>query len=262
MTPLPDTSLAQIAGHLDAMLRTAEIPDYPGAMNGVQVEHTGPVTRCAVAVDVSLRTIDATIANGANLLIVHHGMFWGGAQPLRGRAFERVRRLIAHDVAVYASHLPLDLHPIIGNNALLARELGLVPSGGFARFQSIDVGVSGECDVETASLAARCAAIAAREGGHLVLVGDAPSRRTRRWAICTGAGASSETLREAAAAGVDTLIVGEGPHHTAVDAPELGIAVLYAGHYATETFGVRALGEEVERAFGIPWSFVAAPTGL
>jgi dinuclear metal center YbgI/SA1388 family protein len=262
MSPPPSAPLAQIAEYLDAMLRTAEIPDYPGAMNGVQVEHTGPVTRCAVAVDISLRTIDAAIANGANLLLVHHGMFWGGAQPLRGRAFERVRRLIMHDVAVYASHLPLDLHPTMGNNALLARELGLVPSSGFARFQTIDVGVSGESDVETATLAARCAAVAAREGGHLVLVGDAPARRTRRWAICTGAGASSDTLREAAAAGVDTLIVGEGPHHTGVDAPELGIAVLYAGHYATETFGVRALGQEVERAFGIPWSFLAAPTGL
>jgi dinuclear metal center YbgI/SA1388 family protein len=262
MTSPPTTPLARIAEHLDAMLRTTEIPDYPGAMNGVQVEHTGPVTRCAAAVDVSLRTIDAAIASGANLLLVHHGMFWSGAQPLRGRVFERVRRLITHDIAVYASHLPLDLHPTVGNNVLLAGELGLMPSGGFARFQSIDVGVSGESDVETATLAARCAALAAREGGHLVFVGDAPARRTRRWAICTGAGASSDTLREAAAAGVDTLIVGEGPHHTGVDAPELGIAVLYVGHYATETFGVRALGQEVERAFGIPWSFIAAPTGL
>ena len=262
MTSSRSASLERIAEHLDAMLRTAEVPDYPGAMNGVQVEHTGPVNRCAVTVDASLRTIDAAIAAGANLLIVHHGLFWGGAQPLRGRAFERVRRLIAHDVAVYASHLPLDLHPTVGNNALLARELGLVPSAGFARFQSVDIGVMGESDIETAALAARSAALANREGGALVTVGDAPGRRTRRWAICTGAGASSETLREAAAAGVDTLIVGEGPHHTGVDAPEMGIAVLYAGHYATETFGVRALGEEVEREFGIPWSYLAAPTGL
>lgn len=258
----PSATLADITEHLDSMLRTAEVPDYPGAMNGVQVEHTGPVTRCAVTVDASLRTIDAAIQGGANLLIVHHGLFWGSALPLRGRVFERVRRLIAHDVAVYASHLPLDLHPTLGNNALLARELGLVPSGGFARFQSITVGVLGESDVETSTLVRRSAALAAREGGHLVAVGDTPGRRTRRWAICTGAGASSDTLREAAAAGVDTLIVGEGPHHTGVEAPEMGIAVLYAGHYATETFGVRALGEEVERAFGLPWSYIAAPTGL
>jgi len=255
-------TLAGIAQHLDALLRTAEIPDYPGALNGIQVEHTGPVVRCAVAVDASLRTIQGTIDAGANLLIVHHGLFWSGAQPLRGRFYERIRRLIANDVAVYASHLPLDLHPTIGNNALLAAALGLEPTAGFARFQSIEVGVSGTADVDTSILADRLRTIAEREGGSLVAIGVTPDRRTRRWGICTGAGASSDTLREAALRGIDTLIVGEGPQHTAVDAPELGIAVLYGGHYATETFGVRALGAEVERVFGIPWTFIAAPTGL
>jgi dinuclear metal center YbgI/SA1388 family protein len=262
MPTSPRASLDDIARHLDALLQTSEVPDYPGAMNGVQVEHDGPVTRCAVAVDASLRTIDAAIASDANLLVVHHGLFWGGAQPLRGRVFQRARRLLAHDVAVYASHLPLDLHPTHGNNALMARSLDLTPSAGFARFQSVAIGVMGESDLESSTLAARCDALARREGGQLVAVGLTPGRRTRRWALCTGAGASSDTLREASAAGIDTLIVGEGPHHTAVEATELGIAVLYVGHYATETFGVRALGEEIERAFGIPWSFVEAPTGL
>jgi dinuclear metal center YbgI/SA1388 family protein len=255
-------SLDDIARHLDTVLRTNEVPDHPGAMNGVQVEHDGPVTRCAVAVDASLYTIDAAIAASANLLIVHHGLFWGGSQPIRGRIFQRVRRLLAHDIAVYASHLPLDLHPTLGNNVIMARTLELTPSAGFAHFQSIAIGVMGEADVETATLAARCEALARREGGQLVAVGVSPQHRTHRWALCTGAGASSDTLREASDAGVDTLIVGEGPHHTAVDALELGIAVLYVGHYATETFGVRALGEEIEHTFGIPWGFVAAPTGL
>lgn len=255
-------SLDDIARHLDVVLRTTEVPDYPGAMNGVQIEHDGPVTRCAVAVDASLQTIDAAIASNANLLVVHHGLFWGGAQPLRGRSFQRVRRLLAHDIAVYASHLPLDLHPTLGNNALMARALELTPSAGFAHFQSVPIGVMGDADIETSALATRCDALARREGGQLVAVGVAAQRRTRRWALCTGAGASSDTLREASLAGVDTLIVGEGPHHTAVEASELGIAVLYVGHYATETFGVRALGAEIERTFGIPWSFVAAPTGL
>jgi dinuclear metal center YbgI/SA1388 family protein len=255
-------TLGKIAAHLDALLRTNEVPDYRGAMNGIQVDHVGPITRCAVAVDASSRTIDGAIEDGANLLIVHHGLFWGGPQPIRGQVYERVRRLIAHDIAVYASHLPLDLHPTLGNNALLARELGLTPDAGFGRFETIEVGLKGTCELATDSLADRCAQLARREGGQLVAVGVTPERRTTRWAICTGAGASSETLREASAAQVDTLIVGEGPHHTAVDAEELGIAVLYVGHYATETFGVRALGAEVERAFGIPWSFIAAPTGL
>ena len=256
------TSLDDVARHLDTMLRTHEVPDYPGAMNGVQVEHDGPVTRCAVAVDASLHTIDAAATSNANLLVVHHGLFWGGSQPLRGHIFQRVRRLLANDIAVYSSHLPLDLHPTLGNNAILARTLELTPSAGFAHFQSVAVGVMGDADLDTASLAARCDALARREGGRLVTVGVTSQRRTRRWALCTGAGASSDTLREASAAGVDTLIVGEGPHHTAVEASELGIAVLYLGHYATETFGVRALGDEIERTFGIPWSFIEAPTGL
>ena len=255
-------SLDDIARHLDTVLRTNEVPDHPGAMNGVQVEHDGPVN----ALRRRSRRITAHHRCGhcgdANLLIVHHGLFWGGSQPIRGRIFERVRRLLAHDIAVYASHLPLDLHPTLGNNAIMARTLELTPSAGFAHFQSIAIGVMGEADVETATLAARCEALARREGGQLVAVGASPQRRTHRWALCTGAGASSDTLREASDAGVDTLIVGEGPHHTAVDALELGIAVLYVGHYATETFGVRALGEEIEHTFGIPWSFVAAPTGL
>jgi dinuclear metal center YbgI/SA1388 family protein len=260
--PHPGVTLHEISAHLDEVLRTAEVPDYAGAVNGVQVEHRGPVTRCAVAVDASLATIQGAVDAGANLLVVHHGLFWSGVQPLRGRIYQRFQRLIVHDVAVYSAHLPLDLHPTLGNNHLLARELGLQPSAGFARYQSIEVGVQGECDVATASLIARLQALAEREGGTVTTVGTTSDRRTRKWAICTGAGASSDSLREAAAAGVDTLIVGEGPHHTGVEAPEMGIAVLYAGHYATETFGVRALGAEIERAFGIPWSFVASPTGL
>jgi dinuclear metal center YbgI/SA1388 family protein len=254
--------LARIAEHLDGLLRTREIPDYPGALNGVQMEHGGPVTRCALAVDASLRTIEGAIAVKANLLVVHHGLFWSGVQALRGRFYQRVRLLIEHDIAVYSSHLPLDLHPTLGNNPLLARALGLQPREGFARFQDIAVGVMGDADIDTMVLAERARTIAEGDGGTLVTVGVTAGRRTRRWALCTGAGASSDTLREAAAAGVDTLIVGEGPHHTGVEAQELGIAVLYAGHYATETFGVRALGVELERTFELPWSFVPAPTGL
>ena len=254
--------LAQIAAHLDALLRTTDVPDYPGALNGIQVENAAPVHRIAVAVDASLKTIQGAIDDGANLLIVHHGLFWAGAQPLRGRVYDRFRRLLMNDIAVYSSHLPLDLHPTLGNNALFARALGLNPLEGFAPFQSIMVGVMGNADVDTATLVERAGRIARAEGGALVTVGVTPGRRTRRWAICTGAGASSETLHEAAATNVDTLIVGEGAHHTGVEAPELGIAVLYAGHYATETFGVRALGEELNRQFGLPWTFIPAPTAL
>ena len=115
-------SLAALANHLDTLLRTADILDYPGALNGIQVENGAPITRVAVAVDASLRTIQGAIDVRANLLIVHHGLFWSGAQPLRGPVYERFHRLLTNDVAVYSSHLPLDLHPRLGNNALLARD--------------------------------------------------------------------------------------------------------------------------------------------
>lgn len=254
--------IATIAGYLDELLRTAETPDYPQALNGLQLSNRAPIDCVAAAVDFSRRTVEGAIDAGANLLIVHHGMFWGGTQRIVGRAYERLRIMLAHDMAVYASHLPLDAHPVYGNNVLLARELGLTPTAGFARYQTLAIGVQGECEIETATLAERATAFAATHGGTARVTDFPPRRVTHRWGMCTGAGASAETLREAAAAGIDTLIVGEGSHHTAVEGMEAGIVIIYAGHYATETLGVRALAQHVSETFGVPWSFVAAPTRL
>ena len=259
-TELP--TAATIAAHLDALLATATVPDYPPALNGLQLDSRAPVTRVAAAVDLSRRTIEGAIAAGADLLVVHHGMFWGGAQRLVGAAYERLRLLVEHDVAVYASHIPLDCHPELGNNVLLARELHLAPERGFGAFKGIDVGVQGSSDVATAALVRRVDAFARTHGGTAIATPHDAERRTRRWAIATGGSASSDTLREARDAGIDTFIVGEGPHHTAVEAPEHGLVVVYAGHYATETLGVQAVARHLEREFGLPWSFVSAPTGL
>jgi dinuclear metal center YbgI/SA1388 family protein len=254
--------LQAIADRLDEVLRTREISDYSTAVNGIQLENRGDIRGVAVAVDCSRKTIEGTIAAGANLLIVHHGLLWGGVQAIRGALYERLYRLLASDIAVYSSHLPLDAHPELGNNVLLAAKLGLVPNGGFARSQGTEIGVRGECALLTAEIVARADAFARRHGGHALATDFDPSRTTRRWGICTGGGASADTLREAVALGLDTLIVGEGPHWTAVDAPELGLAIVYAGHYATETLGVQALGQLVEREFALPWQFIEAPTGL
>lgn len=254
--------LETVADHLDGLLGTNAFPDYPGALNGIQLSHRGPVRRIAAAVDVSRRVIEQTVREQANLLIVHHGMFWGGAQRLTGVTYERFRLLIEHDVAVYASHLPLDAHATLGNNVLLARELGLEPSGGFARYKTIDIGLRGECDLDTSDLIRRADAFAKSQGGAARTTDIPEGRRTRRWGICTGAGASSETLLEAQAQNLDTLIVGEGPHHTAVTADDAGIVVIYAGHYATETLGVRAVAAHLSTTFSVPSSFISAPTRL
>jgi dinuclear metal center YbgI/SA1388 family protein len=254
--------LDQLSTFLDATLDIARIPDYPNAVNGVQLANVGDIQRIATAVDFSTETISGAIDTGARLLLVHHGMFWGGVQPLTEHRHKRLWMLVTHDVAVYSAHLPLDVHPEIGNNALLAARLGLVPSGGFATFQSIDVGVSGESEVPTRTLADRAGALASEFKGTLVATPFANDRVTRRWGICSGAGADASSLREAARRGLDTVIVGEGPHHTAIEARELGIVVLYAGHYATETLGVRALGDRLAETFGLESTFVDVPSGL
>ena len=251
-----------IADRLDGWLRTGEIPDYPGAVNGLQLESRGDVQRIATAVDFSSQIVDDVIRAHAQLLLVHHGMFWGGVQPIIGAQYQRLAKLLASDVAVYSSHLPLDMHPEFGNNVLLAKRLGLHPTEGFARYKTVDVGLSGVGDVNTASLVQRGRELAAEAGGQVVAPPIPSERRTRRWAVCTGAGADSDTIREAAARGIDTMIVGEGPHHTAVQARDLGIVIIYGGHYATETLGVRALGERAAAEFGIESVFLDAPTGL
>lgn len=256
------TTTALIVRYLDDLLETDSVPDYPNALNGLQMANSGSVTRLAAAVDFSLRIVTAAAEGGANLLIVHHGMFWGGLQPIRGKYFDRIHALVERDIAVYSSHLPLDRHALYGNNALLATELGLEPSAEFARFRTISIGVSGESDIATVELAERADVFARSHGGSARTTPVDPARRTRAWAICTGAGASTETLNEARDRGIDTLIVGEGPHHSAVDADESGITVIYAGHYATETLGVRALAAHVSDRFGVPWTFIEAPTGL
>jgi dinuclear metal center YbgI/SA1388 family protein len=256
------TTTALIVQYLDDLLDTNAVPDYPNALNGLQLANDGQVTRIAAAVDFSLRTVVAAADTKANLLIVHHGMFWSGLGPIRDTAFMRLRTLITHDIAVYASHLPLDRHALYGNNALLATELDLEPSGEFAYFRTISIGVSGNSDIATTDLASRVAVFARSHGGSIRTTPIASNRRTRKWAICSGAGASGETLSEARDRGIDTLIVGEGPHHSAVDAEESGITVIYAGHYATETPGVRALAAHVSDRFGVPWTFIEAPTGL
>jgi dinuclear metal center YbgI/SA1388 family protein len=254
--------LDEVVRALDTELRTAEVSDYPGAHNGLQVANRRGVSRVATAVDASRDTIRAAADAGADLLVVHHGLFWGGVQPIRGVTYDRLRLLFDHDIALYSTHLPLDAHPTLGNNVQLAHALGLVPTDGFAQHKGFAIGVRGDAQLDTAELVERARRYAASYGGTVRTSLPPEGRRTHRWALCTGGGANSDTLREAYALGVDTLIVGEGPHHTAVDAIEHDLCIIYAGHYATETLGVQALGAWLERTFALPHQFLLRPTGL
>ena len=256
------TTIDEVAAYADGLLRTATVPDYPSALNGLQIQNRGPLRSIAAAVDLSTRAIEAAKQLNANLLIVHHGMFWGGLMPLTGPAYRRLRLLVENDIAVYSSHIPLDCHETLGNNVLLAKELGLQPTREFARFEGISIGVAGDSDVPTRTLVEKAASFS-RQYGHVVRttpIND--NRRTRRWGMCSGAGASADTLQEAIDARIDTLIVGEGPHWTAITAEENDLAIIYGGHYATETLGVCALAQHLSDKYRVPWQFVSAPTGL
>ncbi|MEO7362087.1 MAG: Nif3-like dinuclear metal center hexameric protein, partial [Gemmatimonadaceae bacterium] len=182
--------------------------------------------------------------------------------PVVGKTYERMHALLSHDIALYSTHIPLDLHPILGNNVLLAEACGLTSSAPFARHKGVDIGVSGVCDESTSKLVGRVAQYAAEYGGCVRVSIPVEGRTTKRWAICSGMGVSPDSLLEARNAGVDTLIVGEGTHHSAVDSAEHDVCVVYAGHYATETLGVQAVGDWLQRRFGLPWSFLLLPTGL
>lgn len=256
------TTVREIAQYADELLETDTTPDYPNALNGLQLENQAEIRGIAGAVDFSTRAIHAAIGASANLLVVHHGMFWDGLSRLNGPSYRRLRLLIENDIAVYSSHLPLDRHRTFGNNVLLTRQLGLSASAPFAGFKGIFIGVRGESDIATAELAERARKFARVYGSEVRTTTVGHTRQTKRWAICTGAGASAETLEEAREMKIDTLIVGEGPHWTAVHAEENELVIIYAGHYATETLGVRALAEHLGGKYSIPSSFVSAPTGL
>jgi dinuclear metal center YbgI/SA1388 family protein len=196
------------------------------------------------------------VERGVDLLLVHHGLFWDGLGPLTGPRYRKVAALIRGGVALYSAHLPLDAHAELGNSAVLARRLGLVPEGGFGAFADVKVGCWASARIDRDDLLARlCEAV----DGEARLIPGGPGR-VARIGVLTGSGASA--LSEAAEMGLDTLVTGEAPHHAYHQAMELGLNLLLGGHYATETFGVRAVAEVLTTEFPMTWEFLHFPTGL
>lgn len=250
--------LESLLQYVDEYLSVKEHPDYPTALNGLQVAGPDRVSLVTTAVDASAASISEAVTRGADLLIVHHGLFWGGLRPITGPLFQRVSTLIQAGTALYSCHLPLDAHPEVGNAALLGRALGLTLDGRFAAFDGAEIGWHGSLP-EPMDLSALVALTQSAVGGAVHSIPGGPDR-VERVGVVTGGGASF--IAEAAELGLDALVTGEGPHHAHFDAMELGVHALFAGHYATETFGVRALGDHLAERFGLSCEFIDQPTGL
>ncbi|MGJ8671722.1 Nif3-like dinuclear metal center hexameric protein [Rubritalea sp.] len=249
--------LNEIISFLECELDTGNIPDYSAANNGLQLANKGKVTKVAAAVDASLPVIRKAINAGADLLIVHHGLFWQGAQNIVGAQYEKLSEAIHSDLAIYSSHIPLDVHPIHGNNALLAKAIGMKNPQKYHSWKGILLGLKQEMDLEFESF---INTVEDAVGSSIHFCRGRLKPTVGTVGVITG-GAGSE-IAAMAEQGIDTFVTGEGPHWSYPLAEELGVNLIYAGHYATETFGVKALASLISEKYVIKSEFIDHPTGL
>ena len=248
--------LRALIQHLEGLLNHAGIGDYPNAWNGLQIENNGEVSRICAAVDACEAVFTEAAAEPGTLLLVHHGMLWGGAQPFTGALRRKLTMAFEWYLAMFSSHLPLDAHPTLGNNAQLANLLGLKKRQPAFAVKGQPIGLVGEVNTTRDALTTK---LEQALGGRVHVASGGPER-VKKIGICSGG--SGTEVTQAAELDCDAFICGEGPHHTYTLAEELGVNLIYAGHYATETLGVKALAAAVATKFRLPWSFIDHPTGL
>ncbi|MBE6435341.1 MAG: Nif3-like dinuclear metal center hexameric protein [Akkermansiaceae bacterium] len=251
------TPLQHITHLLDTTLRIREIKDAPVALNGLQVENNGQVTKVALAVDGSQKTIEDAIAVGADLLILHHGIYWCGLRPMTGWFKKKIETCLQHNLAIYGAHLPLDLHPELGNNAGIAQALGLSDCTPEVDYHGTLIGVAGTFNGTVAELRDKYASITGSCITGFVQDAAAPAGRV---AVCSGG--AGDVIYQMHEKGYRTYLTGEENHWVVNAAQDMGVNILFAGHYATETFGVKALGKLLETQFGLPTVFIDNPTGM
>ena len=250
------TPLAEIVDYTNDFLRIREIGDWDNALNGLQIENSGDVTKIGASVDASTRVLTAAAKQNVDLLIVHHGLFWQGLQSVTGTLRRQLELAFESNIALYNAHLPLDLHSEVGNNAQLAAALELTSVQPFFEEKGQLIGVKARVSLPRDEVDRKL---------QKALTGSVKSfmfgpKKTGTIGIITG-GAGSE-IYKLAQEGIDTFITGEAPHWAAVAADELGMNLLLGGHYATEVFGVKALAANLSKRFKIPWAFIDCPTGL
>ena len=247
--------LDELVKYCDQRTRRSAFKDAPGAFNGLQVANNGRVTRIGAAVDSGVVPFRKAAAAGVDFLIVHHGMYWDMPRPIVGPVYDRVTTLIRGNCALYSNHLPLDGHPQIGNNALLAKQLGLVPARPFLVRDGEAIGRIAATRFSRTELRTRLERLYGR-----VIAIECGSSRPRAIAFCSGSGNSA--VPELQAAGVDTLVTGELREEWFNRAQEEKLNLYLCGHYATEVHAVKALAAELAKKFKLPWEFIATENPL
>ena len=243
--------LFEIVEFCDTYTRQSVIKDFPGAYNGLQIENNGTVTKIAAAVDAGQIPFEQAIAAKVDCLICHHGVFWNAPVPLTKHNYRKIKTALDGNLAVYSSHLPLDCHPEIGNNALLAKALKLDLIGSFLPYEGTNIATIAAGPTNgRPELVKRLKTLFPKTFQSI----EFGSERPERIAILTGSGQS--VVDQLRANGIDTLITGELRQHQFNMAQELNLNLYPCGHYATETFGVKALAEKVSKEFKVEWLFI------
>jgi dinuclear metal center YbgI/SA1388 family protein len=248
--------LADLVAYCDKRTRRTAFEDAPGSFNGLQVGNRGVASKIGAAVDAGVIPFRRAAASEVDFLIVHHGMYWDMPRPLTGAVYDRVATLVEGNCAVYSSHLPLDSHPTIGNNALLARELGLTTNRGFMPNAGGDIGrIAPSGRLTRALLRSRLEKLYPR-----VVAIEYGSATPRDIAFCSGSGNSA--MRALSDTHVDTLVTGELREEWFNRAQEEKLNLYLCGHYATEVHAVKALAAELSKKFQLPWEFIATDNPL
>ena len=246
----------ELVTYLDSYLQVKAIED--SSSNGLQVEGAAKVTRLAFAVDAGVAAFEGARAAGAQMLVVHHGLYWSKPVLVTGIHRRRLAALLDANLSLYASHLPLDFHEEVGNNATLARWLNLQQAAPFGDYKGHPAGVAGQLP-KACSLAQFVAEAEASLGEPVVRVWAFGPDTVRRIGVVSGG--AGFLVGEAAKADVDVYLTGEVSHNVYHDAQELGLNVVYGGHYATETAGLKALAEHLSERFDLETVFLDLPTG-
>jgi dinuclear metal center YbgI/SA1388 family protein len=250
-------NLSQLSRWMDELLLSDPVPDV--ALNGLQVGGAWDVTKVGLAVDARQGTFQAAAAAGCGLLLVHHGLYWGGVYPLVGADYRRLEVLVKRELGLYGAHLPLDIHPTLGNNAQLLQLLGIQPEGTFGNWRGVEVGRWGSLP-ESISPEALVDILEAQLGTTCLQARFGPDQ-VKRVGVVTGAMGTGDALA-AVRAGLDLVITGEQSHPLHALAEDWGLGIIFAGHYATEELGVKAVGRKLQEDLGLETEFFPYPSHM